>query len=656
MTNTKLTGYTPDIAEENIAALRQLFPEICCEERIDFEKLRQLLGEYVEDEKERYNFTWNGKGKALRISQQPTRGTLRPCPEESKDWDTTQNLYIEGDNLEVLKLLQKSYHGKVKMIYIDPPYNTGNDFVYPDDYTDNLKNYLEMTGQTDGEGKAYSSNPESSGKYHTKWLNMMYPRLRLARNLLRDDGVIFISIDDHEVENLRKICDEIFGDANFISQLIWKKKAGGGSDSRYVAIDHEYILVYAKLISKQPRWFMPLTEAQRLEFKFIDENYDKWGPYKIKNLHQTGIDSNRPNLIYPIMCPDGSQILPPTIWRWSKETFNEALEEGRIEFKKDKKGNWSVNTKMYLYREPTEDEVFDEISSGKSTAEYQVKPRSVLSSDTGYTKTGNAEIKDLFGSKYFDYPKPSTLITHLVNIVSGESSIILDFFSGSATTAEGIMKVNASDGGTRQFILIQFPEPLSEKKMGYKAGYKTISEIGKERIRRAGEKIKAELRAKSTGQTTLDGSESTQSPDDLDIGFKVFKLDTSNILAWQPNPDNLNQTLLDYVDNLDPTRSELDLVYELLLKEGLSLTEQIEKRIIAGKNIYSIGYGLLQICLDDHITTDVARDIAAHKPEENLDAWRVIFKDNGFATDSDKLNVREILKTAGLSEDAFRTI
>lgn len=636
MTNTKLTGYTPDIAEENIAALRQLFPEICCEERIDFEKLRQLLGEYVEDEKERYNFTWNGKGKALLISQQPTRGTLRPCPEESKDWDTTQNLYIEGDNLEVLKLLQKSYHGKVKMIYIDPPYNTGNDFVYPDDYTDNLKNYLEMTGQTDGEGKAYSSNPESSGKYHTKWLNMMYPRLRLARNLLRDDGVIFISIDDHEVGNLRKICDEIFGENNFIANIVWQKKYGPANDSTTVSPTHDHILAYSKNIESWEMGLLPRNDEQMTAFKNPDN--DPRGLWRASDLSARTYNAS---CDYVIFGPNGDEFRPPASRSWivNKARYEELLADNRITFGTTGSGR------------PMQKKFLSEIRDGITPETWWTRE---FADDN---KNARYEMKELITENVFDTPKPSKLIYRLMQVANtNKDSFILDFFSGSATTAHAVMQLNAEDGGHRRFIMVQLPEPCKPDTEAAKAGYKTISEIGKERIRRAGEMIKAELRAKSTGQTTLDGSESTQSPDDLDIGFKVFKLDTSNILAWQPNPDNLNQTLLDYVDNLDPTRSELDLVYELLLKEGLSLTEQIEKRTIAGKNIYSIGYGLLQICLDDHITTDVARDIAAHKPEENLDAWRVIFKDNGFATDSDKLNVREILKTAGLAEDAFRTI
>lgn len=653
MTDTKLTGYTPDIAEENIAALRQLFPEVACEGKIDFDKLRQLLGEYVEDEKERYNFTWNGKGKALRLSQQPSRGTLRPCPEESKDWDTTENLYIEGDNLEVLKLLQKSYHGKVKMIYIDPPYNTGNDFVYPDNYTDNLGNYLDMTGQRDEGGRVYSANPESNGRYHTDWLNMMYPRLRLARNLLRDDGVIFTSIGQRELTNLKKICDEVFGEGNFISIISWMSKSGGSADESYIVDEIEYLLVYAK--SKQSLSLGKQLAGNDVRYKYSDEYEAIRGKYLLKKLDFRMTSAHyTETLNYPIQDPDGNDYWPGGEkyrqdggwnWRWSKGKMEWGFKNGYLEFKKN--GNkWTLNSKQYEFAD-------NEGNPIVRTLPY----RNYISSQETNTTAGSRLISECFGLKLFEYSKPIELIARLSKISNlNNNDVILDFFSGSATTAHAIMQLNAEEGGNRKFIMVQLPEPCKPDSEAYKAGYKTICEIGKERIRRAGEKIKNELREKSTGQTTLDGSATSRNSEDLDIGFKVFKLDTSNILEWQHVTDNLNKTLLDYVDNLDPNRSELDLVYELMIKEGLSLTEKIETQQIAGKNIYSIGYGLLQICLDDHITADVVREMVTQKPEENLDAWRVIFKDNGFASDSDKLNAREILKSAGLAEGAFRTI
>lgn len=653
MIDTKLTGYTPDITKENVAALRQLFPEICCEDHIDFEKLRQLLGEYVEDEKERYNFTWNGKGRALRLSQQPTRGTLRPCPEESKDWDTTENLYIEGDNLEVLKLLQKSYHGKVKMIYIDPPYNTGNDFVYPDDYSDNLRNYLRMTGQVDEEGKAYSANPESSGRYHSDWLNMMYPRLRLARNLLRDDGVIFISIGQNELANLRKICDEVFGDGNFISVINWMSKSGGSADESYVVDEIEYILIYAK--SKQFATMGKQVAGSDSRYKYSDKYEKVRGKYLLKKLDFRMTSAHyTETLNYPIQDPDGHDYWPGGEtyrqdggwnWRWCKAKMDWGFKNEFLEFKKNG-SKWTLNSKQYEF-----------VDNEGNPIERTLPYRNFISSQDTNTTAGSRSISECFGLKLFEYSKPIELITRLSKISSLKNDdIILDFFSGSSTTAHAVMQLNAEDGGKRRFIMVQLPEPCKPDSEAYKAGYKTICDIGKERILRAGEKIKTELREKSGGQTTLDGSGTSPNPDSLDIGFKVFKLATSNILAWRPDTNNLNKTLTDYVDNLDPNRSELDLVYELMIKEGFSLTEKIEKRTIAGKNIYSIGYGRLQICLDDHITDDVVREMVNHKPEENIDSWHVIFKDNGFASDSDKLNARERLKAAGLAEEAFRTI
>lgn len=628
MIDTKLTGYTPDIAEENIAALRQLFPEICCEDHIDFEKLRQLLGEYVEDETERYSFTWNGKGRALRLSQQPTRGTLRPCPEESKDWETTNNFYLEGDNLEVLKLLQKSYHGKVKMIYIDPPYNTGNDFVYPDDYSDNLRNYLRLTGQVDEEGKAYSANPESNGRYHSDWLDMMYPRLRLARNLLRDDGVIFISIDDNEVGNLRKICDEIFGETNFVAQIIWERAFAPVNLMKQFSTSHDYILVYAKNVGDLVCY--GLLRTSETDDRYQNPDNDPRGVWSSSDMSVgPAVQAN----IYPITTPSGRIVEPPAgrSWSLSKNAFLKRLQDNQIWFGED--GNGVPRIKRFL----------------SNLRKEGITPMTVWKfTEVGHTQDAKKKLNQLFGGNaIFDYPKSVPLIHRMLSLYTKSDAIILDFFSGSSTTAHAVMQINAEDGGKRRFIMVQLPEPCKPDSEAYKAGYKTICDIGKERIRRAGEKIKAELHEKSTGQTTID---------DLDIGFKVFKLDTSNIRAWQPDTNNLNKTLTDYVDNLDPNRSELDLVYELMIKEGLSLTEKIEKRTIAGKNIYSIGYGLLQICLDDHITHDVVQEMVNHKPEENIDSWRVIFKDSGFASDSDKLNTREFLKAAGLAEDAFRTI
>lgn len=523
---TKLDGKTPDLAAENIEQLRQIFPDVFEEGKIDFDKLKQVLGEYVDDEKERYNFTWNGKGKALRLAQAPTTGTLRPCEAESKNWDDTQNLYIEGDNLEVLKLLQKSYHGKIKMIYIDPPYNTGGDFIYPDDFVDSVENYKRITSQVDDEGRNTGTNTESNGRYHTDWLNMMYPRLRLARNLLKENGTIFISIDEHEVNNLKKLCNEVFGEMNFLACIANINNPKGRSDEKNFATAFEYIMVYQKreasLIGFAPE------ENVIKRYNKIDDDGRRYRHIDLRKTGDSDKRSDRPNMFY-----------------------------------------------------------------------------------------------------YF----------------------ILDFFSGSSTTAHAVMQINAEDGGNRKFIMVQLPEPCADGTEAANAGFENICEIGKERIRRAGEKIKAEVEEQNA-QLKID-EEPRKVPD---IGFKVFKLDSSNLKQWQPDYDDLETTLFDSISNYVEGRSELDVVYEIMLKMGMELTWPLETHTIGGKNAYEIGMGALMICLDDQITTEVAEGMAALYKEMAPETWRVVFKDNGFADDSAKVNIKEILKTAGLEEDAFTTV
>ena len=615
MIETRLEGTTPDIGEENIQKLKTIFPEVFTEGKIDFEKLQQVLGNYVEDSNERYNFTWNGKGRALRLSQTPSLGTLRPCKEESKDWDTTQNLYIEGDNLEVLKLLQKSYYGKVKMIYIDPPYNTGKDFVYKDDFHDSLENYKKITGQVDGVGNRISTNTETSGRYHTDWLNMMYPRLRLARNLLSDDGVIFISIDDNEVDNLKKICNEIFGEDNFISIFTWKRRSGANDAKNNVSTDHEYILTYAK--------------TSTFEFNGIEKDFtsytnpdnDPRGGWIRDNLTCGKTASQRPNLYYPIKDPNTGIVYEcdqSHVWRFEKSKMKELINQGKILFPEDNKGKPAYKRH-------------------KSEIRSDTKPFSTIL-QTKLNATATRELREMFGLQIFDYPKTVDLLKLVCGQVTefNQNPIILDFFSGSSTTAHAVMQLNAEDGGNRKFIMVQLPEPTDEKSEAYKAGYMNISEIGKERIRRAGEKIKEEK-----GLEALN----------LDIGFKVLKLDTSNIRKWQPDYDNLEQSLLDYVDNYVEGRTELDVVYEIMLKYGLDLTYSVDEFIIAGKKVYSIGYGMLMICLDDELTTEIAKGILAKvKKLAPEGATRVVFKDNGFKTDSNKTNIKEILKSGGIEE------
>ncbi len=620
-----LDGKTPDITEENIQKLKQIFPDVFTEDKVDFEKLQQVLGEYVEDSNERYNFTWNGKGRALRLSQTPSLGTLRPSKEESKDWDTTQNLYIEGDNLEVLKLLQKSYHNKVKMIYIDPPYNTGKDFVYKDSFRDSLGNYKRITGQVDSEGNRLSTNTEASGRYHTDWLNMMYPRLRLARNLLTDDGVIFISIDDNEQANLKKVCDDIFGESNFIDQIIVKSN-NKGRFTNYFLKYHEYILVYRK--SLQLKTFKGvLRNEDEIISKYTEE--DEVSRYQPIEWRKRGAASRRidsPNCYYPIYgYEDGSvglkykesavEIYPVLSdgedgrWRGTKETFSERVD--RLYYKKKSRGGFNVYEKIYL----TDD---DRKSMG-----------TILINSDYSTEKGSLILKELFDNNFFSFPKSSILIKKIITNSTESDSIILDFFSGSATTAHAVMQLNAEDGGNRKFIMVQLPEATDDPE------FANICEIGKERIRRAGEKIKEEK-----------GLEAQ----DLDIGFKVLKLDTSNIRKWQPDYDDLEQSLLDYLDNYVEGRTELDVVYEIMLKYGLDLTYPVDEFTLADKKVYSIGFGMLMICLDNEITTEVAQGILEKVKELAPESTRVVFKDNGFKTDSNKTNIKEILKSGGIEE------
>lgn len=631
---TTLDGKTPDIAEENIQKLKQLFPEVFTEGKVDFEKLKQVLGEYVEDSNERYNFSWNGKGRALRISQTPSLGTLRPCKEESKDWDTTQNLYIEGDNLEVLKLLQKSYYGKVKMIYIDPPYNTGKDFVYKDDFHDSLENYRRITGQVDGNGKAISTNPETSGRYHTDWLNMMYPRLRLARNLLADDGVIFISIDDNELFNLKKICDEIFGEDNYVTEFAWEKKKKPSFLHRNVGKLNDYILCYVKnaLTSKA---FSVETTTEGKKYPFNNAG----NGLTTLTFPAGSVKFNMPDgVVQPQDMSEGAIItrLLDTVHISNGRNSNSFRLEGEWRYSQTKLNEIVANSEEIIISKipfrPNHVKKGGEVKKMKnvlSPVHYQMETN----------EDATQQLVDLFGVALFDNPKPVKLLKYLIRAVTYDTSdaVILDFFSGSATTAHAVMQLNAEDGGNRKFIMVQLPEPTDEKSEAHKADYINICEIGKERIRRAGEKIKEENKDKENIES-------------LDIGFKVFKLDTSNIRKWQPDYDNLEQSLLDYIDNFIEGRTELDVVYEIMLKYGLDLTYPVDEFTIAQKKVYSIGFGMLMICLDDEITTEVAKGILAKIKELSPESSRVVFKDNGFKTDSNKTNIKEILKSGGIEE------
>ena len=644
----KLNGESMDITAENIRAMEQLFPEAFEEGKIDFDVLRQLLGDFVDDAQEKYSFKWNGKGKALRLSQTPSMGTLRPCREESKEWDNTENLYIEGDNLEVLKLLQKSYYGKVKMIYIDPPYNTGNDFVYKDNFRDNIQNYREITGQVDGEGNKNSTNTEASGRFHTDWLNMMYPRLRLARNLLSDDGVIFISIDDNEQGNLKKICDEVFGEDSFVNNFAWVCNITGRQIAGYgAAKTWESILVYAKNVKN----FESLIANIDFVKKYLPDAYkgfnrdirkDDIGEFAIGdtlyNHNRKFNEETRPNLVFSIFYnPVTDEIITGDIgnqiegfiellphkngdgvhkyhaWRWSKEKV--AKESYNLIVLQTSNGGHEIYTRIRDFATTLLKDIITNISNGDS------------------------ELQTIFDNKkFFDYPKSTLLLKLLINSMECKDMTVLDFFSGSATTAHAVMQLNAEDGGKRRFIMVQLPESTDEKSEAYKEGYKNICEIGKERIRRAGDKIKAEAGDKAK---------------DLDIGFKVFKLDSSNLQKWNPQLENIVENIQLFADNFLPDRSEQDVLYEIILKMGLDLSCPIEEVEAAGETIYIIGDSALMICLGEDITTAVADQMVKLHQEYDSELWQVVFRDTGFASDMDKTNTKEILKSAGLAEDSF---
>ena len=593
-----------DIITENINKLKELFPEVLTEGKIDFKVLQEVLGNEIEQEEEYYRFTWAGKTQARREAHKPSTGTLRPAKEESVNWDTTENLYIEGDNLEVLKLLQKSYANKVKMIYTDPPYNTGKDFVYKDNYKDNLKNYQQVTGQVDDEGNKLSTNSESDGRYHSNWLNMMYPRLRLARNLLKEDGVIFISIDDNEIDNLRKITDEIFGEDNFVIQIAWRKSDNQANIGNIARVK-EYILCYCKNVQHLSLNKIPLTEKAKKEYSYKDEN----GSFRRAIL----LDKTRGRHFYEVKTKNGKILNGP--WMIKEDEFIEKDKNNEILWTSS--GDEQPYGKIYLHK-----------STGQIANDFW---------DTSFGSNQEASIKleKLFNKRIFDFPKSTLLLSNLITIGGSDDGVILDFFSGSGSTAHAVITLNSENLTSRmKFIMVQLPEPTDEKSEAFKAGYKTIADIGKERIRRASKKI---------------AEENPDKVKDLDLGFKVFKLDTSNIKGWDGSTENLEQTLFDAQDNIKEDRTEEDVLYEILLKYGLDLTLPIEEKTIAAKKVYSVGYGALFICLANGITRDVAEGIGKWKEELKPITCRVIFKDSGF-TDVEKTNSVQTLKRFGIHE------
>lgn len=640
----KLDGLTLDLETANKDKLRAVFPECFTESRLDIDKLLSLCGEYITDDFEKYEFRWKGKSDCLRLAQKRSTATLRSVPGDSVNWDTTQNLYIEGDNLEVLKLLQRSYFRKVKMIYIDPPYNTGNDFVYEDDFADPLTRYMEVTAQTT------KSNPETMGRYHTNWLNMMYPRLRLAANLLRDDGVIFVSIDDVEIQNLRRLCDEIFGEENFIAQIIWHSRQN--KDNRNisgVSIDHEYILCYTKQFGQRV-----FRGTERKTDQYSNPDNDPRGPWTSANMVGLATADARPNLHYDLVNPNNgiNYGCPAKGWRYDKTTMRRLIEENRILWPDNPDGR--PRRKVFL------NELSDNLPGFSSIIQ-----------DGIYTNTATKEVTFLFEGKHcFDFPKPVSLIKQLISQVTENSDIILDFFSGSATTAHAVMQLNAEDGGNRRFIMVQLPEVCDEKSEAARNGYPNICEIGKERIRRAGRKLLDEGVTKISRTdnaiklykpvVTADGmieSESQMSfvtaiekviPSQLDIGFRVFKLDSSNLKLWDDTPiengdlDSLFARMEGIIDNLKPGRSEDDLVYEILLKMGYPLTAELAAMEVDGLTVYTVERGSMLICLQPGVTAEIVEKLAALGPQ------KIVLTENALADNSAMSNAHYLLENRGI--------
>ncbi len=628
----KLKMHSPDMSQDNIAKIRELFPGCVTEARdeatgklrlaVDFDQLRQELSDsIVEGPQERYRLDWPGKQESLVVANAPIAKSLRPAREESGDFDTTRNLFIEGDNLEALKLLQETYLGRVKMIYIDPPYNTGNDFVYDDDFSESAESFLLNSNQKDNQGNRLIANTQANGRLHSDWLSMMRARLGLAKKLLRQDGIILISIDDNEVHNLRKVCDEVFGAQNFIDNIIWKKRYGGGAKEKHLVSIHEHILMYSRNFESILDLYVPLTNAQvERYYTKTDEHFNEKGPFRIHPLEAMKSFEDRPNLRFPVPAPDGTQIWPKRQWRWSKERMDQALASGEVHFQSLKDGTWSISSKQYLKG-----------ADGETRAS---KFFSIV--DGVYGQHGTNEIVSLLGnSQVFPFAKPSELIRKLVELVTFDDrdAICLDFFAGSGSTAHAVLQQNAVDGGSRSFILVQIPEALDDQALSSKVAAKfcrdlelpcAVSEISKERIRRAGQKI----------------LEDNCHPDwNRDVGFRVLKVDTSNMKDIYYRPDELSQgDLLEAVNNVKPDRTSEDLLFQVLVDWGVDLTLPIRRETLQDKTVFFVDDNALVACFDSGVTEDLVKELARHEP------LRVVFRDNGFVSDAVKINVEQIFR------------
>ncbi|CAM3165735.1 site-specific DNA-methyltransferase [Vibrio rarus] len=609
ITGRSLEAKSLDITNQNIEHLKQLFPDVFSEGKIDFEALKAVLGEEVDVSEERYNFTWNGKTKARQIAQTPSIGTLRPCKEESVNWDTTENLFIEGDNLEVLKLLQKSYHKKVKMIYIDPPYNTGKDFVYKDNFYNNIQNYLEQSGQVDSEGNKLSTNSDSSGRYHSDWLNMIYPRIKLARNLLCDDGVIAISINEHEVVNLRKVCDEIFGEDNFLVDLIRKTKSMNNHDKNGLNIQNENTLIYAKNKNR-----IVLKGDMKDFSKYKNGDNDPNGLWMSDN-PTANLDGRKTKNDYEIVNPyTGTIDIPPKgrHWAFSKNSLPNLIEKGKVKFRKTVK----ENERGFIYKR-----YLNELSEKNS------KVDSLYFVDNKYmNQVATKEINALFGFSAFDYTKPVSFLKKLLSFIVDDGDLVLDFFAGSASTADAVIKHSVDNSINIKFIMVQLPEIIDRQDLR-ELGFNTVSSISKERIRKS-------LNSENTSC----------------FGMKVFKLSETNIRPWDADFDNLELVLQQAEKSIKADRSSEDVLYEIFLKYGYDLTTPVETEVVNGKTVFVVGAGALFVCLDDEITTDTVEGIAKLKEEYDPETTQVVFKDEGFADDRVKTNAIQILKQAAIDD------
>ena len=609
----KLDGMSMNIEQTEMEKLKAVFPQCFAEGKLDIDKLLSLCGEYIDNDFEKYKFEWKGKLESLKLAQKRSTGTLRPCREESVNFDDTQNLYIEGDNLEVLKLLQTAYYNKIKMIYIDPPYNTGSDFVYEDDFADPLGRYKQITNQTT------KSNAETMGRYHTNWLNMIYPRIRLAHNLLKEDGAIFISIDENEVHNLRKVCDEIFGEENFVAQLGWQKVYSPKNQARYYSNDYEFVLCYAKSLADFKLGELPRTPEMNARYKNPDN--DPRGDWKPGDCVGNGV---RTNGYYDVVSPKTGKVFnvpQGKHWVYAPENMKKMIADNRIWFGVD--GNSFPATKQFL----------TEVSGRKASS-------LLLHVDYGHTDMAVKDLKkifDEFEKVPFDTPKPIKLIKMLMIPNTNDGDIILDFFSGSATTGHAVMQLNADDGKNRKFILVQLPELLEEKTEAYQKGYKSISDLGKERIRRAGAKVLEE-----TESAQLQIGEEEKKP--LDVGFKVFKLDTSNLKTWDGTPIGDGQLTMFYerlnsmIDTVKDDRTDMDVVYEVMLKMGITLDTPVTYIEVNNKIVYIVGEFLLMVCLANNITAEDMEGMAAYAPA------KIVCAEAGFANDSALSNAHYILK------------